>query len=566
MARKLFLRELKELKTIRKLSASAIKRDVLIKSSIPDLVIPEVNFLDQLWENSHRWDSAHIALKCAETHKSYTYAELWKNISIFGTSLKKKFGLQPNDVVAAMLPNCPEYPVAAFGTLKAGGVMTTINPIYKEYEITHQMSLTNPKIVITIPECYEVVRRGLQNAKNDAKVIILDRTNKPIPEGTIRFSEVAENGEADSALLDKVERKLDDVAFIPFSSGTTGLPKGVEVTHRNLVAANLIMHHERVDDSVIANGSYQEVLPCFLPFFHIYGLVINLIGHVAKGCKLVTMPKFSASTFFNILKNENPTVMYVVPPIVLLLGKHPDVTKDHLKSLRRIICGAAPLSSTDVEGVLEKTEGKLVFGQGYGATETCALASTTFIGRTVLDNSSCGEVMANTEMKFVDPTTGEDLAIGDQGELLIRSPTVMKGYYKNEKATKDSITEDGFFRTGDLGYYKPNVGLYITDRIKELIKVKGMQVAPAELESLLRTHPAVQDAAVIGVPHEYHGEVPKAFIIKKSGQDTTPEQLQDFVARQVAAFKKIEEVVFVNDIPKTNTGKILRKDLKKMYA
>ncbi|XP_047521270.1 4-coumarate--CoA ligase 2-like [Pieris napi] len=566
MARKLFLRELKELKTIRKLSASAVKKDVLIKSSIPDLVIPEVNFLDQLWENSHRWDSAHVALKCAETHKSYTYAELWKNIAIFGTSLKKKFGLQPNDIVAAMLPNCPEYPVAAFGTLKAGGVMTTINPIYKEFEITHQISLTNPKIVITIPECYETVRRGLQNAKNDAKVIILDRTNKPIPEGTIRFSEVAENGEADYALLDKVERKLDDVAFIPFSSGTTGLPKGVEVTHRNLVAANLIMHHERVDDSVIANGSYQEVLPCFLPFFHIYGLVINLIGHVAKGCKLVTMPKFSASTFFNILKNENPTVMYVVPPIVLLLGKHPDVTKDHLKSLRRIICGAAPLSSTDVEGVLEKTEGKLVFGQGYGATETCALASTTFIGRTVLDNSSCGEVMANTEMKFVEPTTGEDLAIGDQGELLIRSPTVMKGYYKNEKATKDSITEDGFFRTGDLGYYKPNVGLYITDRIKELIKVKGMQVAPAELESLLRTHPAVQDAAVIGVPHEYHGEVPKAFIIKKSGQDTTPEQLQDFVARQVAAFKKIEEVVFVNDIPKTNTGKILRKDLKKMYA
>ncbi|XP_022120199.2 4-coumarate--CoA ligase 2 [Pieris rapae] len=566
MARKLFLRELKELKSIRKLSVSAVRKEVLVKSSIPDIVIPEVNFLDQLWENSHRWDSAHVALKCAETQKSYTYAELWKNISIFGTSLRKKFGLQPNDVVAAMLPNCPEYPVAAFGTLKAGGVMTTMNPIYKEFEITHQISLTNPKIVITIPECYEIVRRGIQNAKNQAKVIIVDRTNKPIPEGTTRFSEVGENGEADYALLDKVERKMDDVAFIPFSSGTTGLPKGVEVTHGNLVAANLIMHHERVDGSVLANGSFQEVLPCFLPFFHIYGLVVNLIGHVAKGCKLVTMPKFSASTFFNILKNDNPTVMYVVPPIVLLLGKHPDVTKEHLKSLRRIICGAAPLSGSDVEGVLEKTEGKLVFGQGYGATETCSLASTTFIGQTVLDNSSCGEVMANIEMKFVDPVTGEDLPIGDQGELLIRSPTVMKGYHKNEKATKDSITEDGFFRTGDLGYYKPNVGLYITDRIKELIKVKGMQVAPAELESLLRTHPAVQDAAVIGVPHEYHGEVPKAFIIKKSGQDTTPEELQDFVAKQVAAFKKIEEVVFVNDIPKTNTGKILRKDLKKMYA
>ncbi|CAK1543233.1 unnamed protein product [Leptosia nina] len=569
MARKLLIRELKEIKSIRRLSASASlrkKEDFIIRSSIPDLVVPETRFLDRLWANSSQWNSDHIALKCAESKKSYTYADLWKNTSIFATSLRKKFGLQPNDVVAAMLPNCPEYAVAAFGTLKAGCVMTTMNPIYKEYEISHQVGVTEPKVIITIPECYEIFKKALLNVKCQAKIVLLDRSNKALPDGAIRFSEIAENGEVDNSLLDKVERKNDDVAFIPFSSGTTGLPKGVEITHGNLIASDVTMHLAQYDDSIMADATYQDVLPCFLPFFHIYGLVVNLIGHVARGCKLITLPRFSATTFFDILKNEKPNLLYVVPPVVILMGKHPDVTGEHLKTMRRIICGAAPLSATDVDAIIEKSQGKVAFGQGYGATETCALATTTFKNKSIYDYSACGEAMANVEMKFIDPLTGEDVPIGQEGELLVRSPTVMKGYHKNEKATKESLTEDGFFRTGDLGYYKPNVGLYVTDRIKELIKVKGMQVAPAELESLLRTHPAVQEAAVVGVPHEYHGEVPKAFIIKKTGQQTTSEELQDFVANKVASFKKIEEVVFVNDIPKTNTGKILRKDLKKMYA
>ncbi|CAG4953294.1 unnamed protein product [Colias eurytheme] len=569
MARKLLLREIKELKSVRKLSASVKlnkNEQFIVKSSIPDVVVPDMKFLDRLWIDSHRWNSNHIALKCAETKKTYTFAELWKYTAVFATSLRKKLGLQANDVVAVMLPNCPEFPVVAFGSLQAGCVVTTINPIYKEMEIGHQVATTNPKVVVTISECYENLRKGLQSAKSQAKIVLLDKPNKSLPDGAIRFSEIAENAEADYAMLEKIERKKDDVAFIPFSSGTTGLPKGVDITHGNLLASSTLMSQKPNDFALMADANYQDIVPCILPFFHIYGLVVTLIGHITKGCQLVTMPRFSATTFFDVLKNDKPHLLYVVPPIVILLGKHPDVKAEHFTNVRRIICGAAPLAASDADAILEKSKSNLAFGQGFGATETCSLTTTTFIDTKIEDYSSCGEPMVNVELKFVDPVTGNDVPIGESGELLVRSPTLMKGYHKNEKATKESITEDGFFKTGDLGYYKPNVGLYVTDRIKELIKVKGMQVAPAELESLLRSHPAVQDAAVIGVPHEFHGEVPKAFIIKKNGLSATPEELQDFVANQVASFKKIEEVVFVNEIPKTSTGKILRKDLKKMYA
>ncbi|XP_072930670.1 uncharacterized protein [Epargyreus clarus] len=568
MARKLLLRQIKELKSMRQLSTSAFLNkndDFIIKSPLQDIVMPNARFLDRLWVESSHFKK-HVALECAETKKTYTYEQLQKNMAIFATSLRKKFGLKEDDVVAAMLPNCPEFPVVAFGTLQAGCVLTPINPIYKEFEISHQVSTTNPKIFVTIPECYDVVLKGLEHAKSQAKIVLIDKPNKPVPKGVIKYSEIAESGEADYALLDKVDKQNDDIAFIPFSSGTTGLPKGVEITYKNLKAGIEIMQNERNSFPILTQGDFQDIVPCILPFFHIYGLVITLIGHLAKGCKLVTVPRFSATMYLDILKNQKPTLLYVVPPIAILLGKHPDVKEEHFRHVRNIICGAAPLAATDVQAILEKCKGNLEFNQGYGTTETSALTTSTLKGSKDLDYSASGVPMASVTMKFVDPLTGKAVPIGETGELYVKAPTVMRGYYRNEKETKDSLTDDGYFKTGDLGYYKPESGLFITDRIKELIKVKGMQVAPAELESILRSHPAVQEAAVVGIPHQFYGEAPKAFIIKKNGQSASPEELQTFVADKVAAFKKIEEVVFVNDIPKTSSGKILRKELKKMYA
>ncbi|XP_013172822.1 PREDICTED: 4-coumarate--CoA ligase 2-like [Papilio xuthus] len=568
MARKILLRQFKQLRTLRRFTTSVNLKNqeqYVIKSPLEDIVIPNMRFLDRLWLESPSFIN-HVAIECAESKKSYTYQQLQKNMAVFATSLRKKLGLNPGDVVAAMLPNCPQFPVVAFGALQAGCVVTPINPIYKELEVTHQVSTTAPKVFVTIPQCYETVVKGLQNAKIDAKIVVIDNPSAPIPEGAIRYSEISESGEADYSLLDKVEKNNDDVAFIPFSSGTTGLPKGVEITYGNLIAAIEIMQNKRNSFPLLTQGDFQDVVPCILPFFHIYGLVVALMGHLAKGCKLISLPKFSAGLYLDVLDKQKPTLLYVVPPIAILLGKHPDVKVEHFERVRNVICGAAPLADSDVHAILEKCKRKLEFNQGFGATETTSLATTTLMDSTILDYSACGVPMASVLLKFVDPLTGNPVPIGEPGELYVKSPTIMKGYHKNEKATKETLTEDGYFKTGDLGYYKPEAGLYITDRIKELIKVKGMQVAPAELESILRSHPAVQDAAVIGIPHEIYGEVPKAFVIRKNGKETSAEELQSFVADRVAVFKKIEEVAFVNDIPKTTTGKILRKDLKKMYA
>ncbi|XP_063538471.1 uncharacterized protein LOC134747765 [Cydia strobilella] len=568
LARKLITSELKKIKWQRKLSVSASlwkDEDFIIKSFLPEKKIPDMKLLDRVWVESAGFKKL-VALECAETKKSYTYEQLQHNTGIFATSLLKKFGLKQGDIVAIMLPNSPEFVVTALGIVQAGCTMTTINPIYKELELTHQLSLTRPKLIVTTSKCYDTIKKAMHNANLDMRIIIKDSTETAIPNGTVRFTEIAENGEIDNALLDKVaKRKPDDLAVIPFSSGTTGMPKGVEITHRNAIAAIEIMSEERNCYATLATDSFQDVVPCMLPFFHIYGLVIILLGHLSKGCKLITMSTFSTGLFLDILKNQKASLLYIVPPIAVLLGKHPDVTTDHLKHVRRITSGAAPLSATDVQLVMEKSNGKLAFGQGYGATETTSLTTGALIGSTP-DFASSGVLLSNIELKFVDPLTGNPVPCGEQGEIYVRGPVVMKGYHKSEEATADSLTEDGFYKTGDLGYYDKDVGLYVTDRIKELIKVKGLQVMPAELEGILRSHPAVADAAVIGMPHEYHGEAPRAFVIAKTGFKLSEEELQSYVAEKVAPYKKIEEVVFVNDIPKTNTGKILRMELKKLYA
>ncbi|KAL4715657.1 hypothetical protein ACJJTC_006236 [Scirpophaga incertulas] len=560
------LRMLKNVKWQRELSSTAsVNSEFVVKSSLPDIVVPKGRFVDRLWRDSSNFKNL-VALESAETKKSYTYDQLQRYMANFATSLHKKLGLKSGDVVAVMLPNSPEFAAVGFGTLQAGCVLTTINPIYKEHEIKHQVTITQPKVFVTTPQYYDTIVKGLQSAHLNPKIIIVDKPNETIPGGTIRYSEIAENGEADYSLLDKIEKNDDDVAVIPFSSGTTGLPKGVEITYKNLKSGLEIMSTGPNSYPVLSTGDYQDVIPCFLPFFHIYGLVIALMGHLAKGSKLITLSSFSTTLYLNILKNEKVTLMYIVPPIAILLGKHPDVGRDHFKHVRHVVCGAAPLSATDVECILEKAKTNLEFNQGYGCTETTSLATATFKGKKINDYNACGELMSNIQFKFVDPATGNSVPVGEQGEIYVKGPTIMKGYHKDEESTKNSLTEDGYFKTGDLGYYKPGVGTFVTDRIKELIKVNGLQVAPAELESILRSHPAVQDAGVIGVPHEFFGEVPKAFVTLKKESKISPEDIQDFVASKVAAFKKIDEVILVDSIPKNMTGKILRRELKKMYA
>jgi acyl-CoA synthetase (AMP-forming)/AMP-acid ligase II len=346
----------------------------------------------------------------------------------------------------------------------------------------------------------------------------------------------------------------EDLVALPYSSGTTGLPKGVMLTHRNLVA-NICQVAARVQVKEDPSERHRQV--AVLPFFHIYGLVSLMNTPLYFGETVVTMPRFDLQEFLRVIQDYRITRAMLVPPIVLALAKHPLVNEFDLSSLELVNSGAAPLSAE-----LEVACGKRLgcrMQQGYGLTETSP--TTHWVGDELAGTmpGSIGPPVPNTECRIVDVATDDDAPAGELGELLIRGPQVMKGYLNNPQATALTIDADGWLHTGDIARVEPDGSLRIVDRIKELIKYKGYQIAPAELEALLLTHPEIVDAAVIPVPDEDAGEVPKAFVVT-TGSITSDEVFQ-FVANRVAPYKKVRTVEIIDEIPKAPSGKILRRVL-----
>ncbi|KPJ04598.1 4-coumarate--CoA ligase-like 7 [Papilio xuthus] len=307
--------------------------------------------------------------------------------------------------------------------------------------------------------------------------------------------------------------------------------------------------------------SYQCAVPAVLPFFHIFGFNAVMMNLMTRGSKLITFAKFNPELFLKTIVQQRAEHLYIVPPMVVFLGKHPAVTGEHLQSVRGIISGAAPLSESDAAVVLKKNK-NIFFRQGYGLTETNGGVS---VGRkTDVNHATVGYLFGSCAAKIIDVNTQQALGPGEEGEIWVRGPNLMQCYYKNEQATNEVLTQDGWYKTGDIGKYDTNKYLYVTDRLKELIKVKGFQVPPAELETILRTHPKIMDCAVIGVPDHMTGEAPKAFVVAQ--KDITTDEIKQYVNNQLVAFKHIKEVQFVDEIPKNPAGKVLRKDLKAKYC
>jgi acyl-CoA synthetase (AMP-forming)/AMP-acid ligase II len=327
------------------------------------------------------------------------------------------------------------------------------------------------------------------------------------------------------------------------------------LTHRNLVA-NLVQGEAALG---VEQG---EVAVAVLPFFHIYGMQVLMNAVLYAGATSVTMPRFDLEEFLRIIQDHSVTKAYLVPPIVLALAKHPLVDNYDLSSLKSVFSGAAPLSAELALAASERVGCEVV--QGYGLTETSPVTHATPKGE--FKPGSIGLALPNTECRVVDPVSGEDLGVDEDGEIWIRGPQVMKGYLNEPEATAAAIDEDGWLRTGDIGHFDSEGHWYIVDRLKELIKYKGFQVAPAELEGLLLTHPAVADAAVIPVADEEAGEVPKGFVVLKADSQATPQELMDFVAEHVAHYKKIRVLEIIDEIPKSASGKILRRVLKDREA
>jgi len=513
---------------------STIIRSPYSEVTIPDLPLPAFVFADAARH------AARPALIDGPSGRAITYRELVGGARLAAGGLAA-CGFQQGEVFAIYCPNLPEYAVAFYAVLLAGGINTTINPLYTVEELTAQLNDAGASHLLTIPPFLD---KAIEAAGRSGvrEVFVLGEAAGATP-----FAALLHAGRQPP------EVTIDphaDLAVLPYSSGTTGLPKGVMLSHHNLVA-NLCQLQPVLD------WSEDDVIIAVLPFFHSYGLTVLMAAALWQGATLVTMPRFDLEQFLAILQDYRVTVAAVVPPILLAMAKHPLVDRFDLSALRFINSGAAPL---DVE--LEEACGKrlgCVVGQGYGLTETSPVLTAHRPEEARIRHGSAGQLVPNTEAKVVDPATREALGGNQDGELCFRGPQVMRGYLNRPQETAQMLDPDGWLHSGDIGHVDDDGYFYVVDRAKELIKYKGEQVAPAELEAVLVSHPAIADAAVVRVPDEQAGEVPKAFVVAK--EELSAQEVMDYVAERVAPYKKVRVVEFVDEIPKSLSGKILRRVL-----
>ncbi|XP_063675580.1 uncharacterized protein LOC134812242 isoform X1 [Bolinopsis microptera] len=474
-----------------------------------------------------------------ETKAELTHGEIAENVGKIARRMID-WGVKPGDHVGLSSFNHLYYFPLQLGIMAAGGRVALCNPGYTGREVDQLFQTAD-------------VTRAIGHPKNaDAIKDTSKRQGLPEP---LDISNIIEESKHYSSELPDVEMGIHDTCALFYSSGTTGFPKAVEITHDNFVSQCMLL-----DDPGCFNFSIDTVNNGFLPSFHVFGSVVG--AHVLhKGAASVMLDGFNPLTFLGATQDYKVSFATVVPPIMVFLAKHPLVDNYELSSLRDLVCAAAPLSEQLENEVRTRLNNdKLNFRQGYGLGETTAISH--YMTRGLDKPGSIGGICNNSETQVVDPETGRECGVNEPGEIYIKGPCVMKGYYKNPKANAETFTDDGFLITGDIGYYDEDGDFFIVDRLKELIKVKGFQVAPAELEALLLEHPLIADAAVIGIPDERAGERPKAFVVKQPGADLGEEGVKSFIGEHASDYKIPAEVEFIDMIPKLPSGKIQRKVLR----
>ncbi|MFE2017295.1 4-coumarate--CoA ligase family protein [Streptomyces sp. NPDC059499] len=457
-------------------------------------------------------------------------------------------GLRKGDVLALHSPNTIAYPPVFYGATRAGASVTTVHPLATAEEFAKQLKDSAARWIVTVSMFLDVARRAAELAGGIQEIFVcdqaeghtsvLDMLGSTAPEPEIAFD------------------PAEDIAALPYSSGTTGTPKGVMLTHRS-IGTNL----EQLRP-FIPMGPGDSIL-AVLPFFHIYGLTALMNVPLRCGATVVVLPRFDLDQFLGAIQEHRISGLYVAPPIVLALAKHPAVGNYDLSSLRYIVSAAAPLDA-ELAAACSARLGLPPVRQAYGMTE---LSPGTHVVPLDAENpppGAVGKLLPGTEMRIVsieDP--GKDVGTGTDGEILIRGPQVMKGYLGRPEATAEMIDADGWVHTGDVGRVDADGWLHVVDRVKELIKYKGYQVAPADLEALLLTHESVADAAVIGVYDAEGNEVPKAYVVRQpAAPDLTADDVMAYVAGHVAPYKKVRRVEFIEAVPRAASGKILRRELR----
>jgi acyl-CoA synthetase (AMP-forming)/AMP-acid ligase II len=512
---------------------------MIIRSPYPDVEIPNVALVPFVLQRAAELGDKP-ALVCGATGRSYSYAGLALAVRQVAAGLAAH-GIRKGDVVGLVSPNHPDFAVVFYAAASLGAICSTVNPVATAEEIGVQFADSRAVMLVTIPELFEKCQAAAFHAGTVREIVVFGAHDGATP-----YAALFSHGDTPPAVdIDPAT----DLAVLPYSSGTSGVPKGVMLTHRNLVA-NMCQTRGpaqilQADDRIVG----------VLPFFHIYGMVVVMGSALVEGATIVTMPRFELEPLLQLLQDHRITFANIVPPIMVALAKHPVVARYDLSALVTVFSGAAPLGA-ELSAAVEQRLGVRV-RQGYGLTETSPVTHFHPLESDIVQHDSVGPLVPNTQARLVDPSTGADVPVGERGEVWIHGPQVMQGYFNKPEATADCLTADGWFRTGDVGVVDARGWFRIVDRVKELIKYKGMQVAPAELEALLLAHPAIGDAAVIPVPDAEAGEIPKAFVVQKA--PVSADEIMAFIAERVSPYKKIRRVEFVDSIPKSASGKILRR-------
>ncbi|XP_065875663.1 4-coumarate--CoA ligase-like 1 [Euphorbia lathyris] len=527
------------------------EQEHIFRSRYPPVLVPENVTIPQFVLENAELYANNVAFVDSLTGKSYTYGEFTRETKRFAKALRS-IGLRKGHVVVVALPNIAEYAIVALGIMAAGGVFSGTNPAGHVSEIKKQAEAADAKLIVTDDTHYGKVKAI------ELPVIVLGETCNG---NAMNWTELlnAADRSTDNYPSEKIEQT--DLCALPFSSGTTGLSKGVKLTHRNLVA-NLCSTLFSVGPEMIG----QVTTLGLIPFFHIYGITGICFATLRNKGKVVVMNRFELRLFMNALITHEINFAPIVPPIILALVKNPIVEEFDLSKLklRAVMTAAAPLAPDLLTAFEVKFPGVQV-QEAYGLTEhSCITLShgDPSKGHGNSKKNSVGYILPNLEIKFVHPETNKSLPVNTHGELCVRSQCVMQGYYKNEEETARTIDIDGWLHTGDIGYIDDEGDIFIVDRIKELIKFKGFQVAPAELEAILLSHSSVEDAAVVPLPDEEAGEIPAACVVINKKAKLSEEDVMNFVAKNVATYKKIRVVQFVDSIPKSPSGKIMRRLLK----
>ena len=512
------------------------------------------------------------------------YAQLSSLANRFAAALQR-LGVQKGDRVAIALPNIPQYPIAFYGALRAGAVIVPTNPLYTEREMQHQLADSGARVIVMLDSFYPVVRAVRANTALE-HVILTSPADflPPLLHALYPLSQRGAKNQEPRLTSQEMQRdrtlhsmhsilqphtkgglevfKLpmpssgEDLAALQYTGGTTGLSKGAMLTHRNLLA-NAFQTRYWTPHAREA----EEVMLCVAPFFHSYGLTVGMNLSILAAATMVLLPRFKAKDVVSAIRKYHPTLFPGIPTMYLAIMREAGKHTEQLSSIKYCISGAAPLPAKIRQDFEAATHGKLV--EGYGLSEAAPVTHCNPLNGDIRDGS-VGLPLQNVDAAILDAETGAFLPAGEVGEIVVKGPNIMKGYWKRDKETTDIFYKD-WMHTGDLGKMDEDGYFYIVERIKDLIIASGFNVYPREVEEVLFHHPAVAEAAVVGVPDEYRGETVAAFIVLKPGYAASEETRQDILAyskHELTPYKVPKKLEFRETLPKSLIGKVLRRELR----